>query len=158
MYSFREQATSADLQIVEEIIRSSGFFYEQEVPVATGLLEEYLEDPDSCSYRCLFIIDGDRTVGYSCFGEIAGTTGAYDLYWIAVHDDQRGKGIGRILLDRTHEVIRAANGRLVIAETSSLEKYGPTRHFYLNNGYREEGFVDDFYKPGDGRLTYVKRL
>lgn len=158
MYLFREQATQADLGIIEEIIRSSGFFYEQEVPVATGLLEEYLEEPNSCSYRFLFIMDEDRTVGYSCFGEIAGTTGAYDLYWIAVHDDHRGKGFGKILLDKTHDVIRSAGGRLVIAETSSLEKYQPTRHFYLTNGYKEEGSVDDFYKPGDGRLTYVKRL
>lgn len=147
-----------DLHAVEEIIRSTGFFYEIEIPVALGLLEDYLEEGEESGYYFLFAVHEDRTVGYACYGEIAGTEGSYDLYWIAVHNDCRGQGFGRILLDKTHETIRAMGGRLVVAETSSLEKYAPTRHFYLNNGYAEEGFVKDFYKPGDGRLTYVKRL
>lgn len=158
MLSFREYAKQDDLIAVEEIIRSTGFFYEIEIPVALGLLEDYLEEGEESGYYFLFAVEGEITVGYACYGEIAGTEGAYDLFWIAVHDDQRGKGYGKLLLERTHEVIRSKSGRLVIAETSSLEKYHPTRKFYLTNGYVEEGFVKDFYKPGDGRLTYVKRL
>ena len=158
MLSFREHAKHDDLLAVEEIIRSTGFFYEIEIPVALGLLEDYLEEGEESGYYFLFADAGERTVGYACYGEIAGTEGAYDLYWIAVHDDQRGKGFGKQMLEKTHEVIASLGGRLVIAETSSLEKYLPTRKFYLSNGYSEEGFVKDFYKPGDGRLTYVKRL
>ena len=158
MLSFRAHAVREDLTAVESIIRSTGFFYDIEIPVALGLLEEYLDEGEGSGYCFLFASDGDRMAGYACFGEIAGTEGSYDLYWIAVHDDMRGKGFGRQILEKTHETIRARGGRLVVAETSSLEKYAPTRHFYLTNGYREEGFVSDFYKPGDGRLTYVKRL
>jgi ribosomal protein S18 acetylase RimI-like enzyme len=158
MLSFREYAQQDDLQAVEEIIRSSGFFYEIEIPVALGLLEDYLEEGEESGYYFLFAVEEGHTVGYACYGEVAGTEGAYDLYWIAVHNDQRGKGFGKLLLEKTHEVIRLKGGRIVIAETSSLEKYHPTRNFYLTNGYAEEGFVKDFYKPGDGRLTYVKRL
>ena len=158
MLSFREYAQQDDLQAVEEIIRSTGFFYEIEIPVALGLLEDYLEEGEESGYYFLFAADGGRTIGYACYGEIAGTEGAYDLYWIAVHDDQRGKGFGKQLLEKTHDVIRSKGGRIVVAETSSLDKYQPTRHFYLSNGYAEEGYVKDFYKPGDGRLTFVKRL
>jgi len=158
MLAFREYAREEDLQAVEEIIRSTGFFYEIEIPVALGLLEDYLDEGEESGYFFLFAEEAGQTVGYACYGEIAGTEGSYDLYWIAVHDDQRGKGYGKQLLERTHETIRAKGGRLVVAETSSLDKYKPTRHFYLSNGYVEEGFVKDFYKPGDGRLTYVKRL
>lgn len=158
MLSFREYAKPEDLQAVEQIIRSTGFFYEIEIPVALGLLEDYLEEGIESGYYFLFAIDRGQTVGYACYGEIAGTEGSYDLYWIAMHNDHRGKGFGKQLLDKTHEVIRSMGGRLVVAETSSLEKYHPTRLFYLANGYLEEGFVKDFYKPGDGRLTYVKRL
>ena len=158
MLTFREHATQEDLQAVEEIIRSTGFFYEIEIPVALGLLEDYLEEGEESGYYFLFALEDGHTVGYACYGEIAGTEGSYDLYWIAVHDNQRGKGHGKQLLERTHEAIRGKGGRIVVAETSSLDKYAPTRHFYLTNGYAEEGFVKDFYKPGDGRLTYVKRL
>lgn len=158
MLTFREYAKKEDLQAVEEILRSTGFFYDIEIPVALSLLEDYLEEGEESSYHFLFAMYQGNTVGYACFGEIAGTEGAYDLYWIAVHNDRRAKGFGRQLLEKTHEVIHAMGGRIVIAETSSLEKYAPTRHFYLSNGYQEEGFVMDFYKPGDGRLTFVRRL
>jgi GNAT superfamily N-acetyltransferase len=158
MLTFREHATQEDLLAVEEIIRSTGFFYDIEIPVALGLLEDFLEEGDDSGYYFLFAVYQGHTVGYACYGEIAGTEGAFDLYWIAMHDNMRGKGFGKQLLEKTHEAIRARGGRIVIAETSSLEKYKPTRHFYLNNGYLEEGSVKDFYKPGDGRLTYVKRL
>jgi len=50
------------------------------------------------------------------------------------------------------------SGRLIIAETSNLEKYHPTRHFYEQNGYVLEAIIRDFYKPGDGKAIYIKRF
>ena len=158
MLVFREHATVEDLKAIEDILRSSGFFYEIEIPVAVSLLEAYLEEGDASGYHFIFADVDGKTVGYTCYGEIAGTESSYDLYWIAMHNECRGKGIGKQLLEKTHEVIRSKGGMLVVAETSSQEKYLPTRQFYLSTGYKEEGFVKDFYKPGDGRLTYVKRF
>jgi GNAT superfamily N-acetyltransferase len=159
MLTFRKEIRNKDHGVIEDIIRSTGFFYENEIPVALSLLEDALEEGEESTYCFLFAEEEDgRTVGYSCFGEIAGTQNSYDLYWIAVHNDVRGKGYGKILLEKTHDVAREKGGRLIIAETSSLEKYAPTRHFYLTNGYIEEGHVRDFYRPGDGRITYVKHL
>jgi hypothetical protein len=48
--------------------------------------------------------------------------------------------------------------RYIIAETSSLEKYLPTRLFYEKNGYSKDAFIADYYQPGDGKVIYVKRL
>jgi hypothetical protein len=33
-----------------------------------------------------------------------------------------------------------------------------TRMFYSRCGYRKEAFVNDFYKPGDGKSIYVKAI
>ena len=48
--------------------------------------------------------------------------------------------------------------RLVCLETSSQGGYQRTRRFYDQCGYLEESRLRDFYKPGDDRITYVKRF
>jgi len=158
MIIFRTQVRPEDVEIVRAIIISTGFFYDFEVPVAVELVQDRLELEDRSDYHFLFAETDGKTVAYSCFGPIAATEGSFDLYWIATHNDYRGKGIGNLLIGETHRMIREMGGRIVIAETSTLEKYAPTRHFYDRIGYTKEAQIDDFYKVGDGKVFYVKRL
>jgi len=158
MIIFRTQVRPEDVEIVRAIIISTGFFYDFEVPVAVELVQDRLELEDRSDYHFLFAETDGKTVAYSCFGPIAATEGSFDLYWIATHNDYRGKGIGNLLIGETHRMIREMVGRIVIAETSTLEKYAPTRHFYDRIGYTKEAQIDDFYKVGDGKVFYVKRL
>ena len=158
MITFRADVRSTDVEIVRDIIISSGFFYDFEVPVAVELVQDRLDLGDQSDYHFLFgEVDG-KTVSYSCFGPIAATEGSFDLYWIATHNDFRGQGIGNLLIGKTHRVIKEMGGRIVIAETSTLEKYTPTRHFYDRIGYTKEALINDFYKEGDGKVFFVKRL
>lgn len=155
---FRREVRPSDPEAVRTIVESTGFFYEIEVPVAVELVEEKLKFGETCDYQFVFAEVGGNTVSYTCFGPIAGTEGSYDLYWIVTHDDFRGQGIGRRIIDETHRIIREMGGRLVIAETSSTEKYLPTRRFYESLGYVNEGMIRDFYTLGDGRVFFVKRF
>ncbi|MCX6280003.1 MAG: GNAT family N-acetyltransferase [Bacteroidetes bacterium] len=156
--TFRSMVRPDDIEIARNILISSGFFYEIEIPVALELVQDGLENGTHSDYHFLFAEVEGRTVSYSCFGHIAGTEGSFDLYWIVTHNDFRGQGIGKILLEETHRVIREMGGRILIAETSTLEKYAPTRHFYLSSGYLKEAQIDDFYKIGDGKVSFVKRF
>jgi ribosomal protein S18 acetylase RimI-like enzyme len=158
MITFRREACPADIETVRDIIISTGFFYDFEVPVAVELVQDRLDLGDKSDYHFLFAEMEGKTVSYSCFGPIAATEGSFDLYWIATHNDYRGKGIGNLLIGETHRLIGEMGGRIVIAETSTLEKYTPTRHFYDRTGYVKEAQIDDFYKEGDGKVFYVKRL
>lgn len=155
---FRTEATKEDLKTVHEILVSTGFFYDIEIPVAVELVQARLDEGDESDYYFLFAELDGKTIAYSCFGPIAGSEGTFDLYWIVTHNDYRGKGIGRILLEKTHETVREMGGRMLIAETSTLDKYAPTRHFYLHTGYSLEAKIDDFYKEGDGKVFFIKRL
>jgi ribosomal protein S18 acetylase RimI-like enzyme len=155
---FRTTATPEDVESVREIIVSTGFFYDFEVPVALELVEEGAFEGDKSGYNFVFAEVEGRTVAYSCYGHIAGTDAGYDLYWIATHNDLRGTGIGKILLQETENKAKEMGGRYIIAETSSLEKYTPTRMFYEKNGYSKDAFIADYYKPGDGKVIYVKRF
>lgn len=155
---FRTNATPDDIEHVRQIILSSGFFYDFEVPVAVELVEEGVFEGDESGYYFIFAEVEGRTVAYSCYGHIAGTDAGFDLFWIATHDDLRGSGIGKLVLEETHRKAKDMGARYIIAETSSIEKYLPTRLFYEKNGYSKDAFIADYYKPGDGKVIYVKRL
>ena len=101
---FRENVLPGDNSVVRAIVASSGFFHDHEIEVAVELVEERLHKGLKSGYLFLFADQGDRTVGYSCYGEIACTEGSYDLYWIAVHNDCRNQGIGKVLLQKTETV------------------------------------------------------
>src|SRR5688572_5857877 len=94
----RTVANRSDVDAVREIVASTRFFSPAEVDVAVELIEDRLAKVDASDYQFIFADVDSRTIGYSCFGPIACTVGSYDLYWIAVHEEFRGGGLGRRLL------------------------------------------------------------
>jgi GNAT superfamily N-acetyltransferase len=155
---YRENVVQKDIQCVRKIIESSGFFSDAEADLAVELVQERLTKGASSGYYFLFAEQGERTVGYTCFGPIPCTIASYALYWIAIHNGFRGKGIGKGLLKKSEQVIAEWGGKRLYVETASREQYDPTRRFYLNCDYREEARLNDFYAPGDGKVIYVKAL
>jgi len=155
---FRESVTTADEQNVRRIVQSTGFFSLDEVTIAEELVMERLHKGLESGYHFLFADFNDQTIAYSCFGPIPATRFSYDLYWIAVHDHWRGKGIGRNVLEASEKAIKKLGGQRIYAETSGREQYQPTRAFYSSCGYKEEAVLEDFYAPGDAKYFYVKSL
>ena len=155
---YRRHVLPGDVKAVKEMAESTGFFYDFEIPVALELVEDALMDGEHSSYKFLFAEIGGKPVSYTCYGQIGGTEAGYDLYWIITHNDYRGQGIGKIIIEETHRIIQELGGKYVIAETSGLEKYAPTRKFYLNLGYKLEAEIRDYYKEGDTKLIYIYRF
>jgi GNAT superfamily N-acetyltransferase len=156
--AFRTTVTEKDLQGVRDICESTGFFYPEEVDTAVELVEDRLEKGPRCGYHFLFAEQDGKTVGYTSFGPIACTKESYDLYWIVVSGDFRGKGLGTLLLEQSEDSIAALGGRRVYIETSARPFYTPTRAFYLARGYTQIAEMEDFYAPGDAKAVYVKVL
>lgn len=154
----REEVLPADIEAVRRIVESTGFFSKAEADVAAELVEERLNKGIQSGYYFLFAEQDGRVVGYSCFGPIACTLFSYDLYWIAVEDAFRGQGLGRGLLEASEKAIAKLGGRRIYVETSSREQYHPTRSFYLRCDYLEASVLEDFYAPGDSKVTYLKVL
>ena len=156
--TYRHAVEPDDSGRIRSIVESSGFFNPEEIEVAVELVVERLTKGEKSGYHFIFAeIDG-RTVGYACFGPIAGTQCSFDLYWIAVDSVSRGKGIGKGLLRKSEEAIRAMNGRRIYVETSSRDRYIPTRTFYVDNSYILEASLKDFYAPGDSKNIYIKEI
>lgn len=147
-----------DISRIREIVVSTKFFYDHEVEVAVELIEERLSKGESTGYHFVFAEVDGLTAAYSCYGAIPMTRSSFDLYWIVTHNDYRGKGIGKKLLEETFSQAKKMGATLIIAETSGLEHYAPTRSFYDNNQFTLEARLRDFYDKGDDKFIYFKNL
>jgi len=155
---YRTTVSEKDLLSVRQITESTGFFYPEEVDTAVELVEDRLMKGPRCGYHFLFAEHEGRTVGYTSFGPIACTRESYDLYWIVVTGDFRGRGLGTQLLQQSEDSIATYGGTRVYIETSARPFYAPTRAFYLARGYTQIAELEDFYAPGDAKAMYLKVL
>lgn len=155
---FRENIIEADKENIRSILAPSSFFSKEEKSIALELAEERLTRGIQSGYSFLFAEYVNKVVGYICFGKIAGTESGFNIYWMAVRDDLRGRGIGKILLKKTEEIIFNIGGKKVYLQTSSREGYSVTRKFYEKMGYKKEAFLKDYYSDGDGQVIYLKNL
>jgi ribosomal protein S18 acetylase RimI-like enzyme len=156
--TLRTDLRPTDPEAIREIVKSSGFFRDDEVEVAMELAEERLAKGPDSGYEFIFAEVGGKVVSYACYGLIPCTLVSYDLYWIATLNDFRGTGVGKIVLQEVEKSIRAMGGKAIYVETSGMAKYEPTRAFYLKNGYPEKARFEDFYAEGDDKVVYVKKL
>lgn len=154
----RTEVKPSDIDSVRQIVRSSGFFREDEIDVAAELVEERLARGAESGYEFIFADAGDQTVAYACYGLIPCTLTSYDLYWIATLQEFRNHGLGRRILLEVEKAVAALGGRGIYVETSNMPKYEPTRKFYEKNHYDLKAVFEDFYAEGDDKVVYVKKI
>jgi ribosomal protein S18 acetylase RimI-like enzyme len=150
-----------DRERILEIVTATGNFTPVEIATAMEVVDEALADPahPRGDYRA-FVLEDERShvAGYECHGPTPLTEGTYDLYWIAVDPACQGSGFGRALLAFAEQDVRATGGRLLLIETSSQESYGDTIRFYEKSGYPLAARIKEFYRQGDDKLIFAKRL
>jgi D-alanine-D-alanine ligase len=156
--SYHTEPRPGHPEAIVQLVRATGFFSDEEVAIAGELINERLCKGEASGYFFLFAEEGRRLLGYTCFGPIPGSTHSFDLYWIAVAPDEKGRGLGKNLMAESERLMAACGARRVYADTSSRAQYAPTRAFYLACGYVQEAVLADFYAPGDGKVIFVKTL
>ena len=156
--TIRTEPTPNDPENVREIVSSSGFFHDYEIPVAVELVQERIGKGESSGYHFVFADINGQTISYACFGPIPCTKNSYDLYWIATKNEFRGKGIGKVVLNEVERLIKKLGGKTIYIETSSKPLYIPTRKFYISNGYKVEAQLKDFYDINDDKIIFSKLL
>lgn len=152
-------ATKVDGTQIQDITARAGVFSQEEIECVETLWQEYLTlGPESCGYNFIVEREEDRVLGFACYGRRDLTNGVFDLYWVAVDPDCRGRGIGYNLLTASEEAARKTGGRMLVAETSGTPLYEPTRKFYNSMGYTMEASIKDFYSEGDDLAIFIKRF
>ena len=102
-------------------------------------------------------IDG-RMVGFACYGIESLTHGTWDLFWVCVLPEARGKGAGRALLMEAEAQARHESGRVMVIYTSSTPNYAAAHRLYEGSGFTRVAVVPDYYSDGDDLNIYWKRL
>jgi ribosomal protein S18 acetylase RimI-like enzyme len=156
--TLRQRLRPRDREAVRRLVTDTGMFDAEEVDVAVELVDAFLERGASSGYQFLMAEERGRLMGYVCYGPVPGSEHRFEVYWIAVDPGTQGRGLGRQLMAETEKLIRKAGGCRVYAETATRREYLPTRRFYLGVGYRRLGSLPDYYRKGDGKVTYVKEL
>ncbi len=86
-----------DRKSIEEILRSTDFFYEFEIQTALEIADETLSaGTEKSGYHWLKVVDDDGLVAFANYGKNAFSTHSWDLYWIAVHQNSRNKKLGSV--------------------------------------------------------------
>jgi len=153
---WRSAVMADDVGRVRSLVASTGFFNAAEVDVAADLVTERLSKGIRSGYHFILAERGSGLVAYACYGPIEGTQGSFDLFWIAVAPEEQGKGLGPQVLARAETAMRKAGAKRIYVDTSSSDRYAPTRGFYQRMGFEEEARLPDFYAPGDSKVIYVK--
>jgi hypothetical protein len=90
---------SKDRQSIEEILRSTEYFYDFEIQTALEIADETLtKGMETSGYYWMKISDEDGVIAFANYGKNAFSTHSWDLYWIAVHQNSRNKNLVQFCL------------------------------------------------------------
>ena len=147
-------ARLADRSAAEEALRACGAFNAVEVAAALHLFDFAVAG----EYSLLAADMGGRLRGYACFGEAPLTGSSWYLYWLCVHPDAAGRGVGRALVAAVEHAVRSRGGHRLVVEARGRPDQEQTRRFYESNGFVASGRIPDFYRPGDDCVIYCKPI
>ena len=159
MITISEGISPQDRSKVEEILRSTDFFYEFEIDTALEIADNTIsEGSEKSGYYWVKASDDDKIVAFANYGKNPFSVHSWDLYWIAVYNTSRNKKLGSALLKAVEENVKRGGGKILWIETSGRPHYASTEAFYVRNGYQLAASLKDFYGPGDPKQIYSKVL
>ncbi len=156
---YRYKLKKSDRNQIEEILHSTGVFYDHEIQVALDIADIALvRGEDLSGYHFVIAEYGNKILGFCCYGAAPCTMVSYDIYWFAVRKNLMNKGLGSKILSQAETFIREKGGENIWIETSSRSTYNSTRTFYEKRNYLVQAELPDFYAPGDNKVIFLKKI
>lgn len=143
-----------DLAALKEVIDSTGLFPSE---LLDDMTADFLSNPASTD-RWLTKEAGGVPIAVAYYAPERLTEGTYNLYLIAVRKEDQGKGIGAEMMRHVEKKLQQEGHRVLIVETSSLPEFEATRNFYKKLEYIQEATIHDFYKEGEHKIIFWKKL
>ncbi|MCZ8286804.1 MAG: N-acetyltransferase [Bacteroidia bacterium] len=148
------KVVASDISDLKIVLDSSNLFPSE---FLDGMISEYLNDPNTEEIWFTGINDGIAVALGYCVPEKL-TDGTYNLLAIAVKGELQRNGVGKKMMTFVENLLVQNGKRLLIVETSSEDHYELARNFYEKIGYTREATVRDFWKEGDSKIIYRKKL
>lgn len=151
-------ATTEDRAAIKAVFKSH--LRERDWKYAKRYFESYFEHPERHKdERVLVGVKEGRVAGLiGWLRDRRGAPGIFWLGWYYVHAEERGAGLGKIMLDHVVREVRALGARKLYTDTASSPFYERARRRYTQLGFTEEGALQDYYWEGEHQLFYVMDL
>lgn len=146
--------TSADIDGLKNVADSSGVFPSEYLD---EMISDYFNNPNTQDIWFAYFDDNKPVaIGY-CVPEKF-TDGTYNLLAIGVSEDFQRKGIASQMMKYIEHLLKHKSGRILIVETSSDDAQIGARNFYPKIGYTQVGVLKDFWKDGEDKIVFWKKL
>ncbi len=125
--------------------------------VVHPLIADFLNNPET-EEIWFTATENDKPIAIGFCAPEKLTDGTYNLYAIGVRSDIQGKGIGGKMMAYIEDQLSAKGARILIVDTSGTNEFKMTRRFYEKLGYHQEAVIRDFWKEGDDKVVFWKKL
>ena len=144
----------ADVYKIKEVVDSSGLFPSEYLD---EMISDYLSNPDTDEIWFTRIENETPiAIGYCVPEQLTEST--YNLLAIGVLTEWQGKGIAGEMMKYIELLLKEKGGRILIVETSSDDAQIAARNFYKKIGYTQEAVIRDFWKEGEDKIVFWKKL
>ena len=143
-----------DLQYLKDVLNSIELFPSE---MLEDMISDFFNNPETEEIWFTATENGmPISIGYCAPEKL--TEGTFNLYAIGVKGDIQGKGIGKTMMKYLEELLKQKGHRILIVETSGTDDFEITRKFYEKLDYSKEAVIRDFWKEGDDKVIYWKKL
>ena len=144
----------ADLDELKRVIDSSGLFPSEYLD---EMISDYFNNPYTEEIWFMYADHNQpMAIGY-CVPEKL-TMGTYNLLAIGVGQDFQRNGIASGMMEYIEQFLRHRGGRLLIVETSSDDAQVGARNLYEKLGYNRAAVIKDFWREGEDKIVFSKKL
>ena len=144
----------ADMSELKKVVDSSELFPSEYLD---EMISDYFNNSDTEEIWFTYIDNNmPSAIGY-CVPEKL-TDGTFNLLAIGVLKELQGKGIANEMMNYIEQYLKQKGGRILIVETSSDDAQMAARKFYQKIGYIQEAVIRDFWKDGEDKIVFWKRL
>lgn len=146
--------TKSDIDGLKQVVDSSELFPSEYLD---EMISDYFNNPETQDIWFTYIADNKQVaIGY-CVPEKL-TDGTYNLLAIGVSQDTQRKGIASQMMNYIEQRLKQKDGRILIVETSSDDAQIGARNFYNKIGYTQATVIKDFWKDGEDKIVFWKKL
>jgi ribosomal protein S18 acetylase RimI-like enzyme len=143
-----------DFAGLKALLDSIGLFHSD---MLDEMISNYFNNPHS--KEVWFIaLENHTPVSFGYCGPERLTEGTYNLYAIGVKPGAQRTGNGSRMMRFIEDHLRQKGQRLLIVDTSGSEAYASARKFYEKLSYTREAVIRDFWKEGEDKVTFWKKL
>ncbi len=146
--------TPADIDGLKKVVDSSELFPSEYLD---EMISDYFNNADTQDIWFTYFDDNKPVaIGY-CVPEKL-TDGTYNLLAIGVSQNCQRNGVASEMMKYIEQLLKHKDGRILIVETSSDNAQIGARNFYQKIRYTQEAIIRDFWKDGEDKIVFWKKL